>query len=290
MDDVLKQCQNIQYNLLKEFDRVCKEQGWIYWLDGGTLLGAIRHKGFIPWDDDIDLVMPRKDYEEFKENGQKYLSANTFLQTYQTDKYDDFLLFKLRNRKSTIIEKSEKNKKVVYHQGIFIDIFPIDTIKRKAHKRVLDIYRVYDFLIIMGKAIFVPKIASIKRKLLGLLIFPLAILVRIIFKVEYNYRFFAYKTMHAYYTKRYVTNFEDDLYFMPFMCTKAPNLFLERGDIFPLATTIFEGDYFPIPLNFDKYLSLQYGDYMKLPEENRRTIHSYAILPDVVCNHPESFK
>ena len=64
-NDTLKQAQHIMLSILLEFDALCKEYGFTYWLDHGTLLGAVRHEGFIPWDDDLDVTMPRDDYEKF---------------------------------------------------------------------------------------------------------------------------------------------------------------------------------------------------------------------------------
>ena len=63
----LDEIKKIELNILVQVDKICREQGFRYWLCGGTLLGAVRHKGFIPWDDDIDIFMPRQDYEKFIE-------------------------------------------------------------------------------------------------------------------------------------------------------------------------------------------------------------------------------
>ena len=121
----LKKIQKAELYLLLEFDKVCREQGFTYFLDSGTALGAIRHGGFIPWDDDIDVGMPRKDYDRFMEIGQSYLPDNVFLQNRRTEKNYSRYAAKLR-LKGTIFP--ETDSALYEHNGIFIDIFPFDNI------------------------------------------------------------------------------------------------------------------------------------------------------------------
>ena len=85
-EEILHKLQRKQLEILLEFDRVCNEMGLNYSISSGTLLGAIRHKGFIPWDDDVDVVMLREDYEKFLEEGKRYLPKNYFIQTYEMTK------------------------------------------------------------------------------------------------------------------------------------------------------------------------------------------------------------
>ena len=113
----LRKAQLIMFNLLKELDKVCKKNNINYWLDSGTLLGAVRHKGFIPWDDDIDICMLEKDYKKFLKIAKKELSENVFLQTEETDKnYIWFPYAKLRDRNSVFIEEGQKQNEL-FHQG-----------------------------------------------------------------------------------------------------------------------------------------------------------------------------
>ena len=88
-DTVLRQSQLVMLRILKTVDSICKENNISYWLDSGTLLGAARHGGFIPWDDDIDIMMLREDYELFKEIAKKELPEDMFLQNQDTDIYYD---------------------------------------------------------------------------------------------------------------------------------------------------------------------------------------------------------
>jgi len=284
----LKQCQRVQLALLKDFDRVCKERGWTYWLDGGTLLGAVRHRGFIPWDDDVDAAMPRKDFEEFRAQGQQYLDKSVFLQDYRTDKYDEFLFIKLRDRHSTIVEKKERGIKIPYHQGIFIDIFPVDTVRRGAHKKILNLFKASGALSFLGKCVFAPKGRHWKRRAAQIVLFPLTIIINLVFRTHYNYLLFLHNLVFKRYMKKYVVNDENAVWFKPFMCNNFPRLQFEKEDLFPLTSVEFEGSSFPAPANIHKYLELQYGGYMTMPPPEKQVIHTHAILPDTPCSHKES--
>ncbi|MDR2193389.1 MAG: LicD family protein [Treponema sp.] len=294
IDDItLKKCQNIQLGLLKDFDRVCRENNWTYWLDGGTLLGAVRHKGFIPWDDDIDVVMPRKDFEAFARGGQACLDAAIFLQTIETDCFNESFCIKLRDRNSTLIEESDKDTRVSYHQGIFIDIFPADVIKRQSVKKIFCLFKLFRRISWLKRFIYIPAGSMKRRKARGkiavALFFPIACIIRIFLKDEYIY----VKTLEQKKISLYKTCWsaaDDGVYFFPFLCIYFPHKVFDKHDLFPLTNVLFEHEYFPAPFDPDIYLRRQYGDYMKLPPPDKRESHSYAILPDTPCNHPESFK
>ena len=115
-------------DMLVELDSLCKKHQLRYWLDSGTLLGAVRHSGFIPWDDDIDLSMPLEDYNKLLALTKDELSSDIFFQTRQSDKDFKFDYIKLRSNKANIVEFHEKDKNIGYHQGVFVDIFPMLTI------------------------------------------------------------------------------------------------------------------------------------------------------------------
>lgn len=119
-----KRIWEVELAMLAEFDRVCEKYGLRYCADGGTLLGAVRHEGFIPWDDDIDVVMPRPDYEKLKEVSADEFSKPFFLQNIYTDS-EFYLITKLRHSETLALEYPEKRN----NQGIFIDIFPLDAMR-----------------------------------------------------------------------------------------------------------------------------------------------------------------
>lgn len=119
--DKLKKCE---VEILKEFLFACKVLNLQYYVIGGTLLGTVRHKGFIPWDDDIDVGMPRQDYNVFVREGQKHMNSRFFVQTHESD--PEYLngFAKVRDSGTTFIETSAKNAKI--NHGIYIDVFPLD--------------------------------------------------------------------------------------------------------------------------------------------------------------------
>ena len=116
--------KQIELNLLVCFKEICEKHKLDYFLTGGTLLGAVRHKGFIPWDDDIDVGMPREDYETFLRVASSCLPDGIFLQTRKTDPEVPFNFAKLRDSRTTFIETSIKDLDI--NHGVYIDIFPID--------------------------------------------------------------------------------------------------------------------------------------------------------------------
>src|SRR5690554_4415622 len=120
----LKKLHNVQIEILNQIVKICNQNKLTYFLIGGTLLGAIRHKGFIPWDDDLDIAMPRKDYEKFLELCQGYLGDEYYLHCSKTDpKY--WLPFAKVRKNNTIFE--EKSIQTINsHKGIYVDIFPLD--------------------------------------------------------------------------------------------------------------------------------------------------------------------
>lgn len=118
----------VEIDLICEFHRVCSKYGLTYYTSGGTMMGAMRHKGYIPWDDDIDLMMMRSEYEKFCEIAPKEFSGRYFWQTEQTDHYSARGHAQLRNSETTGILLSEKDTRLRFNQGIFIDIFPMDNI------------------------------------------------------------------------------------------------------------------------------------------------------------------
>lgn len=129
IDTKRKEIWAVELDLLFKFDAICKEYNLSYFAEAGTLLGAIRHGGFVPWDDDIDVVMPRKDYNKLKNIASKVFEYPYFWQ----DEYSDPGSLRnnhaqLRNSETTAILYSEYEAKYHFNQGIFLDIFPLDNV------------------------------------------------------------------------------------------------------------------------------------------------------------------
>lgn len=124
IDPRLRKLQLVELEILNEFVRICEAHSLQYYLVGGTLLGAVRHKGFIPWDDDIDVAMPREDYDSFAQIAPQELNSQYFYQSPETDPYYFLTYAKIRKNGTKVYE--ERFKYAKFHKGIFIDIFPLD--------------------------------------------------------------------------------------------------------------------------------------------------------------------
>lgn len=123
-----KELWAVQLDLIYEFDRVCKSHDLKYYADSGTALGAVRHKGFIPWDDDVDIAMFRSEYNKLCEIAPKEFKYPYFFQTEHTDRGSMRGHAQLRNSQTTAILMTELDAKLPFNQGIFIDIFPMDNV------------------------------------------------------------------------------------------------------------------------------------------------------------------
>ena len=145
----LRACQLKQLSILEEIDRICQKHQIGYWLDGGTLLGAVRHKGFIPWDDDIDIAMRQEDLERFIAIAPKELREGLFLQTPQNEPQAKEPIVKVRDLNSFYVEGAD-NFAADYQKGLYVDIFPMidyPTLPKGLVKRItLGISKSYSIL------------------------------------------------------------------------------------------------------------------------------------------------
>lgn len=254
----LKICER---DMLACFVNICEKIGVKYFVLGGTLLGAVRHSGFIPWDDDVDVCMLREDYEQFIAQAAAYLPDYYFLQTHQTDPQYPNNFAKLRDSRTTYIETSAKNLRI--NHGVYIDIFPMDYYpegfaakiyeikKRLLSRRINSVYYLPD----MG----------VKARLSGIVarsLYP--DLEKAIAKREKL--FSSYRN-----TSRLVNN---------------SGAWSEK-EIIPVqwfegeTELTFEGIKVKAPAKYDQWLSFVYGDYMSLPPEAERTGHHYADIIDL---------
>ena len=120
----MNELQKVEFDLLRYFIEICEKLNLNYFLVCGSALGAARHEGFIPWDDDMDVGMYREDYNKFMKLAPALLPEGIFLQNYKTDPKYPHVFAKLRNSNTTYIEKSAKDLDI--NHGIYIDIFPLD--------------------------------------------------------------------------------------------------------------------------------------------------------------------
>ena len=166
--------QNIELDMLKIVDSICQSLNIQYFLIGGTLLGAVRHKGFIPWDDDIDIGMLRPDYDRFIKEGPQILPDHLFLQCRETERFYPHIFTKIRNCETTFIEKTVKNIKM--NHGVFIDVFPFDYYPDKKIKKCFLSLKLFVLSDAISRIFFVNrKKQSFFRKIIrffSTLIFP----------------------------------------------------------------------------------------------------------------------
>lgn len=259
--ELLRKLQHAQLSILIEFARVCEENRLTYFLDGGTLLGAVRHKGFIPWDDDVDVGMPREDYDKFATIAEKVLPDNLFWQSYFTDSNYPNAFGKIRLRNTVFDEIIYEDTNI--RSGIFIDILPFDNFPDKRWQQVHQGIRVelYKHLLLMKDRVKPWKGMMGKRRLLKeleyIIFIPLSSILSHTWLVN-NYDK-CLKKYNGLYTK-WVK--EPDL--------RYAKVIVPSSCITDFIELEFEGHSFSCPKDYDAFLRQLYGDYMQLPPENQR--------------------
>lgn len=265
----LRKVQLVQLEIAKEVKRICDENDIMYWLDSGTLLGAVRHKGFIPWDDDLDMGMKREDYEKFLKIAKTQLRSEYYLQEWESDKGYAFPFAKIRKNGTTYIEN--KNSKMNTHNGVYIDIFPYDVYGDNNAGQGVPLKMLK--LLIQNKCgvrSWVESGSVNYRKLLGQ--FPFMVFSSFVSKGKiikrYNKLAMTYNNeKKEFYFPQGISNYGK--WTIPSECFGS---FIEIP---------FEDDYFKVPKEYDLYLRKAYGDYMQLPpvekRENRHQILEVKI-------------
>jgi len=249
---ILRKAQLIMLDMLIEFDSICKKHQLQYWLDSGTLLGAVRHQGFIPWDDDIDLSMSIEDYNKLLKIAQSELSSEIFFQTSETDKNFKLDYIKLRSNKASIVEFHEKDKEIKYHQGVFVDIFPMLTIENTQENKKLYDSTLKEIRDVSSTSLHTPNGKDDPVKRAALIAF---------LKQKHQGWGEADKTKVIYGGE------------MPDVAA-----WFDIEKVFPLSTIEFEGLTFPSPNNPSHYLDAIYSfDYRQLPPKSKRIIHAHSI-------------
>lgn len=261
----------VELDLLFEFDRVCKECGLQYYLDSGTLLGAVRHRGFIPWDDDIDVVMLRDDYEVLIKEHSSMFMHPYFLQSVYTDKDYFREHAQLRNSSTTGILPYEKEK-VLFNQGMFLDIFPLDYISEEKLESKHELES-----IITNKA----NLLKIMRKmsLHGDTIFR-----KIYWGCRSSWLKLVYGDLLSLHGEfEILVNSEPSIYVGDMLSAKSVSelKYFEKKWYEDPCELEFEGHLFPVPRNYDKVLEKYYGhDYM-IPQK-QPTLHGEIIIDPYV--------
>ena len=258
----LDEVKNIQLNILKKFDDFCDKNNLRYYLAGGTLLGAIRHKGYIPWDDDIDVCMPRKDYEFLVNNfisNDKNLTIKSFLLNNLDIPFAKIV--DISTKIDSKFDESEVNK------HLWIDIFPVDGLPEDIYK-VKEIYsrcNFYRTLLLLQDA-KLGEGTTCFRKYAKYLLKPLAKFYgrkRCVEKLE------KIAKSNPYETSKYVGAVTWGLY--------GAGERMLKSEFEKSVELEFEGYKFPAFSCWDSYLTGLYGDYMQLPPVEKRKTHNMTV-------------
>lgn len=256
--------QKCQFEMLKEFVRICEKHNLRYFLIGGTCLGAIRHKGFIPWDDDIDVALPREDYNKFIKL-QDELPSYYFIQNYHTDPRYIYNFTKIRDSRTTYIENFYRTVK--QNHGVWIDIFPLDGMSYKvqpAKKLKWKCKRVWwNFYMMYPRCL----LRRIRLKTFWKDI-PCNIIAGLFWLSNIN-------NWRNKKIDRFITKIPYDKAIMvgDILGTNPTKEAMEK-DIFGDGTdAYFEGLKVKVPVNCDKYLTNLYGNYMQLPPKEKQIGH-----------------
>lgn len=258
----------VQIELLKNFIQICNKYDLQYYMAGGSCLGAVRHKGFIPWDDDIDVLMPRSDYDTFMDIAQKELPKNLFLQTFKTDPDYYMCYAKIRNSDTTFIETPCKNINI--NHGVYIDIFPLDGFTENKFKQKMFFAAKAAYQYRISKVFYLPdqhpESKSLFKKVLKELIMS------------------ACKDLHH-------TVCKCDRLFRKYGIQNSELVASHNGawaqkEIMPKSyfgkgtKGIFEDIQVILPEKYDAYLTALYGDYMTPPPLEKQISHHYCEVID----------
>ena len=256
----LREYQLLLTSILHEFDRVCRELGIPYVLYAGTMLGAVRHKGFIPWDDDIDVLMLREDYERFLNEAEPLLDLEKFYLQKEFSEHWPMFFSKLRLNNTTCLEKYPIKDRQMHH-GIYIDIFPCDS---AAGTRIGRKIQFYASKVVIAKSLdrrgYITHSRS-KKLFIGLCrLLPMKPFLRRVRKGRADS-----VLVHSFFSA--ASKFSKNVY--------------PREYILQTVSAPFEGGAYPISKHYDELLRILYGDYMQLPPPEQRGVKQHAVLIDI---------
>jgi len=262
MDERTKEkLRSTELEILEEIVRICEKYDITYFLVYGTLLGAIRHKGFIPWDDDVDIAMPRKDYNKFKEICKTELDEEYFLQNHETEPFYWHGISQIKVRKDNTLFEEPWVTDLDVHKGIFVDIFVLDHAKKQ--NSILQDIQATLFEVTQGMMWHKIIVASqdeysLKHKFI--------VSIASLFKLEHLIKM--QKKIIS------INRNEDSSYYIHFGGRyNHKKKTLPKGVFHPPKKVEFEDKQYDAPNDWDHYLTRIYGDYMEIPPEDKRGSH-----------------
>lgn len=273
--DVKESVRDVQGKILetmKYIDKLCRDNGIVYYIMGGTALGAVRHGGFIPWDDDLDIFMTPSEYGKFKTAFEKDASEKFVIQEWRTTpKYLEYA--KVRMNGTTFIEEAFKDRRDMHH-GIYVDIMILHKVPENKFIQKL-VYYESKFVTLYGlsKRNWKPKSKGQSLVLKSLKIMPCRLMAKIAYKHIYKYDGRMEKFKYCYWITP--AKFRSGLF---------DASFFENPVDVPFEDTKLLGSE-----KIKEYLSYRYGDYMKLPSEEQQKAAVHAMVFDTQKDYTEYF-
>ena len=255
----LKEHQSNLKLLLDEFDRVCKALDIPYMLFAGTMLGAVRHEGFIPWDDDLDVIMMREDYERFLSEAETVLDSEKFFLQKEFSEHWPMFFSKLRLNNTTCLEKFHPRDKDM-HLGIYIDIFPCDN---SLDSKLGKTFQFVASKVVIAKSLYKRGYitdSSLKKIFIAFCRFlPMKPFLKFAKcgKKESG-------SVHSFFAA--AKSYSKNVY--------PRNYMTQRAEL------RFEDGFYPVSAQYDELLRIIYGDYLTLPPDEKRKIKQHVVLVD----------
>lgn len=250
----LRLAQLRMLDILIEVDKICRKYGIDYWMDAGTLLGAVRHGGFIPWDDDLDICIMKSDYKKFKKAMLEELPDRFAYQDWTTDKHHFEMSPRIRDKYSLINLQVERRQK---YRGLFLDVVLLERIPSMTVQHIVYLMygRVTRTMHNYGDTMYSSHFRRVLTKVVAYILWPFTWAFTGIFRLYSN-------LTGSDLIGRYYVGFKNPRYL---------------SHVFPLTELDFEGHRFYAPGNYDGYLKAMFGDYMELPPEEQRNGHNVQI-------------
>lgn len=266
--EVLRKLQLCELDILKDFIEICKKHNLTYFGFAGTAIGAIRHGGFIPWDDDIDVGILRKDYLKLKEIIKtEYADKYTFV---DAEEFDDYCVMNAHIVLNGTSFKEACAKNLKYPQGIFLDIFPFDKAPKDEKEREKHIKKswILSKVLILRHTPFpvIPFKNGIKKYLCYAVTATLWLFM--------NLFGLSHKKLHKMVLNHCAKYENEDTGYIYYSCsTSMQGTVFADEDFYPLKQIAYEGVILDFPINVEKGLNRVYGDFMKLPPVDKRRNH-----------------
>ncbi len=272
-NQTVRSVQNKILETMKYIDKLCRDNNIIYYIMGGTALGAIRHGGFIPWDDDLDIFMTPEEYEKFKIIFEKENPSEFVLQEWKTT--PNYLEYaKVRMNGTTFIEEHFKDRKEMHH-GIYVDIMILHKVPDNfLIQKLVYLESKFVTLYALSQRNWKPKTKQQRLVLKSLKILPCKLMSKICYSHIYKYDSWKENYKYCYWITpaKFRNGLFDATYF-------------EKPVDIPFEDTVLLGS-----KKIKEYLTYRYGDYMKLPslEEQKASVHAYIY--DTEKDYSEYFK